>query len=639
MNSPRSNEALLSDIVAKRLSRRKLLKNAAFLAAVQVVGSRLLLASSPKSAGKIPKSSLTFPEIQRGRDEKLHVAKGYEAQTLLRWGDPLHADSPPFSPLKQNADDQRRQFGYNCDYVGFLPLPFGSRNSGHGLLGVNHEYTTLHNMQPGRTKKPTVDGKGVSKEEFDIELAAQGFSVVEIKRENGRWKTVLDSPHNRRIDMGKSRLEIRGPARGHPRMQSKTDDSQGCEVIGTFSNCAGGMTPWGTFLSAEENFQDYFYGVSKDPREERNQLRHEINKDDYYYRQFDSRFDAAKDPREANRFGWVVEIDPYQPDKPAVKRTALGRFRHEAANCVINSDGRVVVYSGDDQKGEYLYRFVTAGRFDPKSRAANLNLLDEGELSVARFDADGGLCWLPLVFGQGPLNKANGFSSQADVVIEARSAADFLGATRMDRPEDVEVNPVTGLVYVVLTNNSRRGVDFPLDAANPREKNPHGHILELHAPISKGHRDHAAGKMHWDMFIRAGDPQNPQHGADYQESLVSDSGWLSCPDNVAFDGRGRLWIATDGAKHSADGVYACDTQGPGRALTKLFMRSPRGAEVCGPCFTPDDTTFFCAIQHPGVGKEFHFAQPSTRWPDFEDGMPTRPSVVAITRKDGGIVGD
>jgi secreted PhoX family phosphatase len=247
--------------------------------------------------------------------------------------------------------------------------------------------------------------------------------------------------------------------------------------------------------------------------------------------------------------------------------------------------------------------------------------------------------WLPLVHGEGPLTAANGFAGQAEVVVEARRAAELLGATPMDRPEDVETNPVNGRVYVLLTNNSRRTRE-QVNPANPRARNLHGHIVEVIPPgAGTGKVDHTAVEARWEIFIAAGKP-GVDPGAQYHRA-TSDSGWLSCPDNCAFDSKGRIWIATDGGPENAgiaDGLWAADTSGYGRALTRLFYQAPTGAEVCGPRFTPDDRTLFLAIQHPGEDPGSTFETPSTRWPDFVDGAPPRPSVVAIVKKDGGVIG-
>jgi hypothetical protein len=246
--------------------------------------------------------------------------------------------------------------------------------------------------------------------------------------------------------------------------------------------------------------------------------------------------------------------------------------------------------------------------------------------------------WLPLVHGQGELTEANGFKSQADVLIEARRAADLLKATKMDRPEDIEVDPKSGKVYVVLTKNDKRKAD-QVDAVNARAENKWGHIVELTPPAKDGKTDHAATKFAWDIFLQAGDPKDAAQGAKYGGE-VSESGWLACPDNVAFDPQGRIWISTDGFTDFGvhDGVWAADTDGAGRAITKHFVGCPRGAEMCGPVFTPDGQTLFVSVQHPGEEDESNFDNPTTRWPDFADGVPPRPSVVAIVKKGGGEIG-
>ena len=346
----------------------------------------------------------------------------------------------------------------------------------------------------------------------------------------------------------------------------------------------------------------------------------------------------TKEPNEPNRFGWIVEVNPYEPDQPPVKRTALGRFKHEGAQAVVGADGRVVAYTGDDECFEYVYKYVSNGTFDPAAGFANSALLDDGVLHVAKFSDDGNVEWLPLVHGQGDLTEANGFKSQADVLIEARRAADLLKATKMDRPEDIEVDPKSGKVYVVLTKNDKRKAD-QIDAVNARAENKWGHIVELTAPAKDGKPDHAATKFAWDIFLQAGDPKDAAQGAKYGGE-VSESGWFACPDNVAFDPKGRIWISTDGFPDFGihDGVWAADTDGSGRAITKHFVGCPRGAEMCGPVFTPDGQTLFVSVQHPGEEDELNFENPTTRWPDFADGMPPRPSVVAIVKKGGGEVG-
>lgn len=639
----------IETLIAHRLNRRTVLGGMATATAFTSLGTATWGGAWAQTA-----SSLAFEEVPHVQDTDFHAAPGNDARVLIRWGDPLFADAPPFDPQHQTAAAQERQFGYNNDFVAFLPLPPGSKSSGNGLLCVNHEFTDSLLMFPGLTpplQAALENAAGVSaasltghmpelsREQAEVEMAAHGHSVVEIRLQGGAWKPVTDSPFNRRLSTLSTHMRLSGPAAGHKRLKTTADPS-GAMVIGTLNNCAGGVTPWGTVLIAEENINFYFAGDPSKTSEARNHARYGFAPGNtrFQWARFYDRFDVEKEPNEPNRFGWIVELDPYNPRSAPVKRTALGRFKHEAATVALSADGRVVVYTGDDERFEYVYRYVSHGKYDPKNRAGNSGLLDDGVLCVARFEADGRLVWLPLIWGDGPLTPENGFASQADVLIETRRAADLLGATKMDRPEDIETNPVNGRVYVVLTKNNKRS-DAQKDAANPRAENLYGHILELVPPAVAGRgQDHGAAEFQWDIFLLAGDPANPAHGSRYHPQ-TSRHGWLTTPDNIAFDRKGRMWIATDGAEDYgfADGVWACDVEGPGRALTRHFLSGPRGAEICGPCFTPDSATFFAAIQHPGQEPGSTFEKPSTRWPDFTEDMPPRPAIVAITAK-GRVIG-
>lgn len=563
---------------------------------------------------------------------------------LIRWGDPVLPGAPAFDPMNQTAEAQKQQFGYNNDYIGFLPLSDGADR---GLLCINHEYTNEEVMFPGIGKQDgDADFAGMTREFVDVEMAAHGNSIIEIVRENGQWQVVPDSQYARRITALDTPMRLSGPAAGHDRMKTNADPS-GTEVIGTINNCAGGMTPWGTYLTAEENFHGYFGGeLAEDHPEFVNYERYGVPGGWYAWYRHHDRFDIAKEPNEANRFGWIVEIDPLDPQSTPIKRTAMGRFRHEGAETIVNSDGRVVVYSGDDNRFDYLYKFVSEGTFNPDDRDANRDLLDSGTLYVARFDADGTMEWMPLVHGDGPLTAENGFDSQADVLIEARRAGDLLGATPMDRPEDVEPNKVTNKVYVMLTNNSRRTPE-QVDAANPRAESNFGHIVELTPPND----DHAATTAQWDILVLCGDPAVAEVGAKWNPA-TSRNGWFGSPDNCAMDHQGRLWITTDqgsgwSRSGTADGVWGLETDGELRGTGKMFFRVPIGAEMCGPIFTPDDTALFVAVQHPatdgtkdypGFERSSTFEDPATRWPDFQEGVPPRPSVLVITKQDGGRIG-
>jgi secreted PhoX family phosphatase len=633
----------MGDIIALRFSRRGFLKGSLAVSAITATVSPLALFAADEARAATP--SFVFEEIEAGVDQKHHVAPGYDADVLIRWGDPVEADAPAFDPMNQTAAAQAKQFGYNNDFLGIVEIP-GVDPAERALLVVNHEYTTEELMFPGVTtvqEEKGVDFKDMTQALVDIEMMAHGGSVLEIEKVDGKWRVVPGSQYNRRIT-GMTEATLTGPAAGTDRLKTNADPS-GTKVLGMLNNCAGGITPWGTWLSAEENFNGYFWGkLPEDSPEAANYKRLGVPSNWYNWGMYHERFDVTKEPNEANRFGWIVEIDPLDPTATPKKRTALGRFKHEGASVVVNADGRVVLYSGDDERFDYVYKFVSDGTFNPTDRAANMDLLDTGTLYVARFDADGTGTWLPLVQGEGPLTAENGFATQADVLVAARLAADALGATKMDRPEDVEVSGTTGKVYVMLTNNTKRTAE-QVDQANPREKNAFGHIIE----ITPDGGDQAATTFAWDVLLKAGDPSVAEVGSTFHAATTK-NGWFGMPDNCAVDNQGRLWVTTDGNNFKstgrADGVWAVETEGDARATSKLFFRVPVGAEMCGPYFTKADDALFVAVQHPGEGgdewPEFGrlstFADPVTRWPDFQDGMPPRPSVVVISKQGGGVIG-
>ncbi|MDJ0387218.1 PhoX family phosphatase [Roseomonas sp. E05] len=628
----------IGELIERRLSRRAALRGLMGAAATATLADQLLVSGSRALAAEASPSSLGFKELSHQLTERDAVPEGYEIQTVIRWGDPVLPDAPRFDPRNQSAEAQAAQFGYNNDYVDFFPLPRGSRSSDHGLLAVNHEYADTQLMFPDMGDDEAARLKS-SRAQALVEMAAHGMSIVEIRRENGRWAPVKAASLNRRIT-AETPIRISGPAAGHDRMKTSADPA-GRLALGTLNNCAGGNTPWGTVITCEENFNQYFGGAAAKTGAQAAMYKRYgiVEQASYSWPQHVERFNLDKEPNEPNRFGWVVEFDPYDPGSQPVKRTALGRFKHEGCTHAISADGRVVFYMGDDERFDYVYKFVTARPWNPDDPAANRDLLDEGTLYVARLQDDGRMEWLPLVHGQGPLTAANGFNSQAEVLIETRRAADLLKATPMDRPEDVQANPVNGHVYAMLTNNTRRKPE-QVDKANPRAANAHGHVIEMIPPGAGTDKvDHAATEGRWEIFLVAGKP-GVDPGATYHQG-TSAEGWLSCPDNCTFDSKGRIWIATDGAPGTskvADGLYAADTDGQGRALTRLFYQAPTGAEVCGPCFTPDDETVFLAIQHPGDDKGSSFANPSTRWPDFDPAMPPRPSIIAIVKRGGGKIG-
>jgi secreted PhoX family phosphatase len=635
----------IGDVLNARFGRRDVLHGVLGVTATTALfGTTAMIA--PTSAAAAPTSRYNFSELAWGNDETHHVADGYETQILLRWGDPITINAPEFDVMQQTAAAQLQQFGYNNDYVGFTAL---NKTGSRGLLCVNHEYTNEEVMFPHIGRQDRSDFRDMTAELIDIEMAAHGGTVVEVAQTDGKWSVVRDSKYNRRITPLETEMTFSGPAAGHPRMRTKTD-LDGMTVIGTMNNCAGGMTPWGTYLMAEENFHGYFWtdildadgkpDLSKQP-EAKQMKRYGVPGRWFAWGTKHDRFNIDKEPNEANRFGWIVEVDPRDPTAKPVKHTALGRFRHEGAETTVSADGHLVIYSGDDQRFDYLYKYVSSGIVS-EDRSSNSALLSDGTLYVARFDDDGTILWMPLIFGTGPLTPENGFADQGDVMIDTRLAADLLGATPMDRPEDAQPRG-DGTAFVMLTNNKRRKPDH-VDAANPRAENSFGHIIE----IKEDNADHAASHGTWSILVQCGDPSIASVGAQWNPE-TSGNGWFSSPDNAAIDAAGRLWVCTDQGSRWAktgksDGLYALETEGEQRGTSRLFFRAPVGGELCGPYFHPNGESLFLAIQHPGTDgtkslKGFErnstFEDPATRWPDFDPKMPPRPSVVVVTKSNGG----
>jgi secreted PhoX family phosphatase len=677
------NEPFAS-ILSRRLTRRGLLCSGALLGSTLLLPGTGALADAPVgSAPRAPArpASLGFRPIAGSRTDTVVVPEGYDAQLLARWGESLFDGAPSLDIARLAggcllepgaAAAQERQFGYNCDALVFFAL---ARDGRRGLLCVNHEYSNDELMFPGRRGLAREGAAALAQwcrlhpEAARVALAAHGVTVLELERPDARWRVRRGSPLGRRIT-GSTPVELSGPARGHALLRTAADPG-GTRVLGTLGNCAGGRTPWGTYLTAEENIDDYFGGFASWRDSGRADARlleaHRrfplLETSPHGWEHTEARFDVRATPAEALRFGWIVEIDPRDPAASPRKRSALGRFCHEGAASAVGRDGRVAVYSGDDDVFEYLYKFVTRDRWDATRPQANRDLLDNGVLHVARFDADGTGEWLALVHGQGPLTPRAGFVDAGEVAIRARAAADLVGATPMDRPEDVEVHPHTGRVYVAFTKNqdrvaaprdrevNGRRIDVGVDAANPRPENAFGHVLEIEEEAG----DAAARRFRWNVFLLAGDP------AVSDARLLSDAATLrpgrlgsqdtyyagatdaatlapiGCPDNLGFDPQGNLWIVTDGAQPRGDhnGAFAVPVEGADRGRLVQFMSAPAGAEVCGCEFTPDGTTLFLAVQHPGEGGTL--SEPVSDWPDGGGGPP-RPSVIAIRRRDGGRVG-
>lgn len=639
----------IGDVINARYGRRDMLRGMLGVTATTALfGTSAMIAPKQAAATAQTQGRYNFNELAWGNDQEHHIAEGYNADILLRWGDPITADAPDFDVNNQTAAAQLKQFGYNNDYVGFTAL---TEDGTRGLLCVNHEYTNEEVMFPGLGRQDRADFEGMTQDIVDIEMAAHGGTVVEIEQgSDGKWALIRDSAYNRRITPLNTEMTFSGPAAGHDRMKTNADPT-GMKVIGTINNCAGGMTPWGTYLMAEENFHGYFWTDVVDAEgkpdvsaqaEAAQMKRYGVPGRWYAWGQYYDRFNIDKEPNEPNRFGWVVEVDPRTPDAAPIKHTALGRFRHEGAETTVSKDGHLVIYSGDDNRFDYQYKYVSDGKVTAETSVFGSTLLSEGTLYVARFDEDGSVEWLPLVHGNGPLNTSNGFADQADVLIDTRLAADLLGATPMDRPEDAQPGP-NGTAYLMLTNNTRRKAD-QVNAANPRPESAFGHIIE----IKEANEDHAATTGTWSILVKCGDPNVAEVGAEWNPE-TSQNGWFGSPDNCAIDADGRLWISTDqgsnwGKTGKSDGLYALETEGNLRGHSKLFFRCPVGGELCGPYFHDSGETLFLAVQHPGTDgtndfKGFErastFEDPATRWPDFDPAMPPRPSVVVVTKQGGG----
>ena len=574
---------------------------------------------------------LGFKSIPTSDRDTMVVPEGYEAVAFVPWGEPVGVPGqmPAWrADASNSAADQALQMGMHHDGIHYFPI---GGSSTHGLLVMNHEYTDDGLLHPDGMKTWTA-------EKVRKAQAAHGVSVLEIELRGGRWQVVRASPYARRITAA-TPMTVAGPAAGHALMKTAADPS-GARVLGTINNCASGMTPWGTYLSGEENWAFYFDGPDKPDAD---QARWGMRKAGFFrWAEHDARFDAKKHPNEFHRFGWVVEIDPFDPAAAPVKRTALGRAAHEGAWVAVTKDGRAVVYSGEDARFEYIYKFVSRDRIAPGGAKANATLLDHGTLYVARFDADGSGRWLPLVQGQGPLTAANGFADQATVLIRSRQASDLLGATKMDRPEWIAIDQAARTVYCTLTNNANRGAkDMPgVDAANPRANNVMGQIIEW---AEDG--DFDATTMRWKHLLLAGDPANER--AEARGNIRGDI--FACPDGVTLDARGVLWVQTDmHATQMRQGelkgfgnnqMLACDLA---TGEVRRFFTGPVNCEVTGVALTPDGCTMFINVQHPGETPSDRSDPENpakySNWPDYLPGGRPRSATVVIRRKDGGVIG-
>lgn len=633
------------ELVVGRISRRELLGGSLGLAALSFLNG----------CGALPQGVrgplIGFTPIPTSRADTVVVPDGYTWQVVNAWGDPIMPGAPEFKPdASQSAAEQAMQSGMFHDGMHYFPLPKGSNSSTHGLIGINYEYTDDNLL--------TTDGMADwSAEKVQKSKNAHGLGAYEAKFENGRWRTVADSAYGRRITAD-TPFRIKGPAAGHPLMRT-AEDPTGTRVRGTFQNCAHGYTPWGTYLSCEENFTAYFVNDSGSiPRlQDRYGIPTTKNSWGFRWHEFDERFDAARHPNESNRFGWVVEFDPYDPTSEPVKHTALGRMAHEGAALSVAKDGRVVYYMGDDDyrsRFEHIYKFVSKRPYvKGGGYKENQDILDEGTLYAAKFNADGSGEWIELVQGKHGLVAEKGFASQADVVIDARTAGDVAGATYMDRPEWIAVHPQSQEVYVTLSNNTSRGKGKPLhqpnalgaDAANPRAPNLMGHIVRWRETGG----DAAATTFKWDVFLQAGDPA---HADPIKRGNVKGGVAFAQPDGCHIDARGVLWIQTDS---SAQNMAHADWAGignnqmvaadPATGEVRRFLTGPVGCEITAVQLTPDLRTMFVNIQHPGEAPLAHPGRNDPKkpkaissWPDGDKGGRPRSATIAIRRKDGGMIG-
>lgn len=645
----RSNNETFDEVLQQRYSRRQVLRGGLGAAAVSMFGGLGLTGCNDSNGGSTSTSSsvstaepttppLGFRAISTSLDDTVYVPEGYTGKVLYAWGDPI-SNGPAFSMDAQNsAAEQAQQAGMHHDGIHYFSLPdHNATNSSNGLLVMNHEYVdeALIHIDGGYVVSPAT----YSLEKANKEIAAHGVSIIEVRKNGADWSVVRPSSYARRIT-GATPMTLKGPVAGSVFARTP-EDPTGTEVLGTLNNCANGYTPWGTYLTCEENFHQYFGATSGNVSD--NDLnaydRYGIDANSSYgwETQLD-RFNLDRSPNEPNRFGWIIEIDPYDPNSKPVKHTALGRFSHENAAYLINADKRLAIYSGDDARFEYIYKFVTAKAYDPNNRSANMGLLDEGTLYVAKFNADGTGDWIALAHGQNGLTAANGFRDQAEVLVKTRLAADFVGATPMDRPEWFASDHANQQMYGTLTNNSRRA-EGREDAANPRPDNRMGHIIRW----KDMNGDITSTRFTWEIYALAGSPtlENPL----YQGNINGDV--YSSPDGLWIDYNGILWIQTDISSSSVgNGVFepfgnnqmlASD---PATGETRRFLTGPKGCEVTGMIATPDMKTLFVNIQHPGESSATTPANPkgSSSWPDGPDGGRPRSATVVITKDDGGVIG-
>jgi secreted PhoX family phosphatase len=666
-----SSNPLFASILERRLSRRDMMRMSLRAAVVGAFATAPVAALArtgflpPVAAGKAAfglNPPLSFDAIPVVRSDTATVPEGYRVQALASWGTPITGNYPAFDGVNGNSgEDQEQQVGSHHDGIRYFPM--ADDPNGHGILCLNHEYVDQNVLH---VAGPTLENGKRPEDEVRKEIAAHGVSVVEIKRTDGDWD-VVGGPYNRRITAA-TECEIAGPVRGSDFVKTKYS-SDGTKARGTINNCGNGYTPWDTYLTCEENWAGYFVNRSGSlPREQsrygvataNSRYRWDTVAGDQYER-FNvtpSGASATEDYRnEVNGHGWILEIDPFDPTSTPKKRTAMGRFAHEACAFATPQNGQpLAFYSGDDARNEYIYKFVTKGRWNDKRR--DPDMLDHGTLYVAVFHEDGSGEWRALDFNDpafraAALEKGVEFTSQADVLVNTRLAADVVGATRMDRPEWGAVHPQTNEVYFALTNNSSRSADAT-DAANPRGPNPFGHIIRWR---EEGNRPWAT-RFEWDIFVLGGPEADSQILPAQNGPALDESNRFASPDGLWIDYNGILWIQTDmsgnqqagvnGPNFGENGMLAAN---PISGEIKRFLVGPFNQETTGVVSTPDGTTLFVNFQHPGDrSTPGNF---TSNWPDSgavyghpgdapvevnPNGPRPRSSTIAITRVDGGVVG-
>lgn len=614
------------DIVGAAMNRRTVLLGAAAGAGALVIAAASSGPASSAIASTPTPTGLSFVPIAPvpAATDRFVVPGGYDWSPIIRWGDPIFSAADSFDPLHQSPELQARQFGYNNDYLDIIE----SQNGKAALLVANHEYTNEGIMFPPAASVDEANNQRRTA------MAAHGMSVVELRRSRrGQpWEYRVGAPRNRRITAS-TPFTFTGPSAGSS-LLATVDDPTGTTALGTLGNCAGGTTPWGTVLSGEENFNGYFRATGTSASDKRYGLTNSATTRGW--ESIEPRFDATNPgfENEPNRFGWIVEVDPEDPDAAPVKHTALGRFKHEGANVIVGTTGHVAAYMGDDERFDYLYKFVSAEKFDggngAKARKHNKTLLTRGNLYVARFSGDSpaseitGTGQLPsdqLFDGTGEwiliaidgVCPVPGFTID-DALINTRLVADAVGATKMDRCEDVEPSLLTGKVYVACTNNTDRGKPGKEGATevNPRNANRDGHVIE----ITEDNNDATSTTFGWSVLLVCGDPARnaTTYFAGFPPALVSP---ISCPDNIAFDSQGNLWISTDGAPGVigfCDGLFKVPLVGEERGRVQQFLSVPRDAETCGPIIRDQEAMVYVAVQHPGENGSW--ASQTSFFPDY-----------------------